>query len=60
MYIETSDDVYAEDGSVSKLKVHPIFMIAVVLCVIGVIVMGVYPEPILKLCETASTSLFKF
>ena len=60
MYIETSDDVYAEDGSVSKLKVHPIFMIAVVLCVIGVIVMGVYPEPILKLCETASTALFKF
>lgn len=54
MYIETNDDVYAEDGSVSKLKVHPVFMIAIALCVIGIIVLGVYPQPILNLCATAA------
>ena len=51
MYIETGE-------STEKLKIHPVFMIAIALCVIGVIVMGVYPQPLIRLCSTAAKVLF--
>ena len=51
MYIETGE-------STEKLKIHPVFMIAIALCVIGVIVMGVYPQPLIRLCSTAAKALF--
>lgn len=50
MYIETGE-------STEKLQINKVFMVAICLCVIGVIVLGVYPEPLLKLCETAAIAL---
>jgi NADH-quinone oxidoreductase subunit N len=51
MYIEkpTCDD---------KLVVPAPFMVAIALCVVGVIVLGVYPELLLDLCAKAAAVLF--
>ena len=58
-YARVVKAMYIESGeSTEKLKIHPVFMIAIALCVIGVIVMGVYPQPLIRLCSTAAKALF--
>ena len=44
--------------SEEPVKVGKSFTIAAILCLIGVIVMGVYPQIILDLCEAAANALF--
>ena len=41
-----------------KIVVPAPFMVAIALCVIGVIVLGVYPEILLELCDKAAAALF--
>ncbi len=53
MYIEKADDE-------SPVKIGKAFTVAIVLCLIGVIVMGVYPTIILDLCAEAAATLFSF
>ena len=50
MYIETGEET-------EKLKIGKGFAVAILLCVIGVIVFGVYPEPLLNLCSDAAAAL---
>lgn len=57
-YARVVKAMYIEEGeSTEKIVVGKTFLIAIALCVIGVIVMGVYPEPVLKLCSTAAAAL---
>lgn len=53
MYIE-------KPASEEALSVPVPFMVAIALCVIGVIVLGVYPEVLLRLCSTAAEFLIPF
>ena len=41
-----------------KVSVPAPFMVAIAICVIGVIVLGVYPEFLLDLCDKAAAALF--
>ena len=41
-----------------KVSVPKPFMVAILLCVIGVIVLGVYPEYLIDLCSKAATALW--
>jgi len=51
MYIETGE-------STEKVVIGKVFMLAIAVCVIAIIVLGVYPQPLLKLCEFAAAALF--
>ncbi len=57
-YARVVKAMYIDEGeSEEKLKINKTFMIAIALCVVGVVVLGIYPEPLLKLCETAAIAL---
>lgn len=57
-YARVVKAMYIEEGeSTEKVKLGKAFTLAILLCVIGVIVLGVYPEPLLKLCESAAIAL---
>lgn len=50
MYVDKGDNT-------EKVKVPAPFMVAIVICVVAVIVLGVYPQLIFDLCETAASAL---
>lgn len=50
MYIDVGEKT-------EEVVIGKAFAVAILLCIIGVIVLGVYPEPLLKLCETAAAAL---
>lgn len=50
MYIEKGDNT-------EKIKVPAPFMVAIVICLVGVIVLGVYPQLVFDLCESAAAAL---
>lgn len=50
MYVDKGDNT-------EKIKVPAPFMVAIVICVVAVIVLGVYPQLIFDLCETAASAL---
>ena len=57
-YARVVKTMYIEEGeSTEKLVISKVFMVAIALCVIGIIVLGVYPQPLLRLCRTAATAL---
>ena len=57
-YARVVKAMYIEKGpSAEKIKVPKIFTIAIAICVIFVIVLGVYPQLIFDFCETASAAL---
>ena len=57
-YARVVKAMYIEKGaSTEKIKVPMIFTIAIAICVIFVIVLGVYPQVIYDLCETAAGAL---
>jgi NADH-quinone oxidoreductase subunit N len=51
MYIEKGD-------SEEKLKIKKTHGVAIALCLIAVIILGVYPEPLLNLCADAAAFFF--
>ncbi len=51
MYVDAGD-------SEEKIKLKKTHIVAIVICVVGVILLGVYPGPILDLCSSAAQSLF--
>ena len=57
-YARVVKTMYIDEGeSTEKLVIGKVFMIAIALCVIGIIVLGVYPQPLLRLCRTAAIAL---
>ena len=57
-YARVVKAMYIEEGDCTeKVKLGKAFTVAILLCVIGVIVLGVYPEPLLELCENAAIAL---
>ena len=57
-YARVVKAMYIEEGDCTeKVKIGKAFMVAILLCVVGVIVLGVYPEPLLDLCEKAAIAL---
>ena len=57
-YARVVKAMYVDKGTTTeKIKVPKIFMIAIAICVIFVIVLGVYPQLIFDLCENAATAL---
>ncbi len=57
-YARVVKAMYVEKGpSTEKIKVPRIFTVAIAICVIFVIVLGVYPQLIFDLCETAAAAL---
>ena len=58
-YARVVKAMYIEKGkSEEPVKVGKAFLVAIVLCLVGVIVLGVYPTPLLELCEVAADALF--
>ncbi len=57
-YARVVKAMYVDKGeSVEKVKVPAAFTVAVVICVVAVIVLGVYPQLIFDFCETAAHAL---
>ena len=57
-YARVVKAMYIEKGpSTEKIKVPKIFTVAIAICVIFVIVLGVYPQLIFDFCETAAAAL---
>jgi NADH-quinone oxidoreductase subunit N len=50
--------MYVEKGPTEKLNVPPSIAIAIAICVIATVVIGIYPEPVIQACETAATAFF--
>jgi NADH-quinone oxidoreductase subunit N len=58
-YARVVKAMYVDKGeSEEKLKIKKSHLAAILLCVVFVIAIGVYPEPVIKLCEMAASSLF--
>ncbi len=57
-YARVVKAMYVDEGECTeKVKIGKAFMVAILLCVAAVIVLGVYPEPLLDLCEKAAIAL---
>ena len=57
-YARVVKAMYVDKGaSTEKVKVPAVFTVAVAICVIFVIVLGVYPQLIFDFCETAAVAL---
>ena len=57
-YARVVKAMYIEEGDCTeKVKIGKAFLVAILICVAAVIVLGVYPEPLLDLCESAATAL---
>ena len=57
-YARVVKAMYIEKGeSTEKIKIPAVFTVAIVICVVFVIVLGVYPQLIFDYCETAAAAL---
>ncbi len=57
-YARVVKAMYVDRGeAVEKIKVPKAFVFAIVVCIVAVIVLGVYPQLIFDLCETAAHTL---
>jgi len=50
--------MYVEKGPEEKLKIPTSMAVAIAICVVATVVIGIYPEPIIQACETAATAFF--
>lgn len=50
--------MYLDDGPRDKLKIAPAFGIAVAICFVAVILIGVYPDPFIQACQEAAKAFF--
>lgn len=51
--------MYVDEGSIKdKIKVPWSMTAAVAICVIATIVLGVWPDPVIDICEQAARTLF--
>lgn len=58
-YARVVKAMYVDKGeSEEKVKIKKSHFVAILLCVVFVVAIGVYPEPVIKLCELAASSLF--
>ena len=58
-YARVVKAMYVDKGeSDEKLVIRKTHLLAILICVAFVIAIGVYPEPVIKLCEMAASSLF--
>jgi len=46
-----------KDADAARIKVHWPFKIAIALCAVAVVVIGLYPGPVLEFCEAAASQL---
>ncbi|MBR3409731.1 MAG: NADH-quinone oxidoreductase subunit N, partial [Candidatus Methanomethylophilaceae archaeon] len=57
-YAKVVKTMYVDKGeAVEKIKVPAAFTIAILICIVAVIVLGVYPQLIFDFCETAAHTL---
>ncbi len=50
--------MYVDEGeSDERIKVPMSFMAAIMICLVAVFAIGLYPEPVIKLCEAAAAAL---
>jgi NADH-quinone oxidoreductase subunit N len=50
--------MYLDDGPKDKLKISPAFGLAVAVCFIAVILIGINPDPIIQACQEAAKAFF--
>lgn len=51
--------MYVEEGeSQERISLPMIYNIAIGICVLAVIIIGIYPEPVIAACEAAASALF--
>ena len=50
MYVDKGDNT-------EKIKIPKSFLAGIVICVVAVIVLGVYPQLVFDFCETAAAAL---
>jgi NADH:ubiquinone oxidoreductase subunit 2 (subunit N) len=50
--------MYLDDGPRDKLKIAPAFGIAVAICFVAVILIGIYPDPFIQACQEAAKAFF--
>lgn len=59
-YARVVKAMYIEKGeSEEKLVIRKSHLAAILLCVVFVIAIGLYPEPVIKICEMAASTLFR-
>jgi NADH-quinone oxidoreductase subunit N len=57
-YARVVKAMYVDRGeAVEKIKVPKAFTLAIVICIVAVIVLGVYPQLLFDFCETAAHTL---
>ena len=58
-YTRVVKAMYIDKGAVAeKIKIPATFMIAILICVVFVIVLGLYPQLIMNFCSDAASALF--
>ncbi|MDR3283060.1 MAG: NADH-quinone oxidoreductase subunit N [Candidatus Methanoplasma sp.] len=57
-YARVVKAMYVEKGDAEKIKVPKAFTVAIAICVLFTIVLGVYPQLILDFCSSAAATLF--
>jgi NADH-quinone oxidoreductase subunit N len=58
-YVRVIKYMYVDEGSIKdKIKVPWSMTAAVAICVIATIVLGVWPDPVIDICEQAARTLF--
>jgi NADH-quinone oxidoreductase subunit N len=50
--------MYLDEGPKDKLKIAPAFGVAVAVCVVAVILIGVFPDPFIQACQEAAKAFF--
>lgn len=50
--------MYIEKGPESKIKLPTTMTIAICICVVATVIIGIYPEPIIDACQAAATAFF--
>jgi len=57
-YAKVVKAMYVDKGpSTERIAIPRIYMAAMIICVVAVIAMGVYPGPVIELCEAAASAL---
>ncbi|NYT10999.1 MAG: NADH-quinone oxidoreductase subunit N [Methanomassiliicoccales archaeon] len=50
--------MYVEKGPESKIRIPTTVAIAIFICVVATVIIGIYPEPIVDACQAAATAFF--
>jgi len=50
--------MYVEKGPANRLRIPTSMALAILICVVATVLIGIYPEPVIDACEAAATAFF--